>query len=426
MRSRIVLAASSVLTIGAIAWFTSADPASELTHWVKIADGVYRTKDGPFSYALLSGDRAVVIDATVPPAAVNELGVRAVEAVLLTHHHRDTARHASEFRTAKVPVRAPKASADWVLPESVAKFWSESVPLRNSRTAYFVLPEGIPGVECSMEDGKSFDFGTWTITPVATPGHSRDHFCYLAEPKGDPKAPRYLFAGDALHSRGKLWTPFTTDWDHWTDAGLKPTAASLRKLATLKVTALLPAHGPVVTEDIPRTLTATAEAVEEAAFMKSFERYTRERLKGEPKYDFLVPKEQIASAGDKPWARVADRVWIMGNTYVLQSKTGDGILVLDPWGQRSADQVAKLQKDEKLGPVEVVAFSHAHYDHFDGIHVLNGRDRCEVWALDLVAAPLKDPNRIRAPFLDARPIKFTKELKNGDTSAWGGYTFKLL
>ncbi len=42
--------------------------------------------------------------------------------------------------------------------------------------------------------------------------------------------------------------------------------------------------------------------------MKSFERYTKQRLKDEPKYEFLVPKEQIASGGDKPWARIADHL----------------------------------------------------------------------------------------------------------------------
>jgi hypothetical protein len=48
-----------------------------------------------------------------------------------------------------------------------------------------------------------------------------------------------------------------------------------------------------------------------------------------------------------------------------------------------------------------------------------------VWGLDAVAAPLKEPFRIRAPFLDARPIRFTKELRDGDTAAWGGYQFKF-
>jgi glyoxylase-like metal-dependent hydrolase (beta-lactamase superfamily II) len=424
MRARLVLAVLCVITVAALAWFTTAQPEGDLKHWTQVGKGVYRSKGAPYSYALVTDGRALLIDATVPPSAVAELGAKSIEAVLLTHHHRDTARFAGEYRKAKVPVRAAKESADYLLPERVSKFWHDSVPLRNSRTAYFVLPEGVEGADCSLTDNANISFGTWSVTAIATPGHSRDHLAYFVRPADDVDGPRYLFAGDAIFSRGKLWAPYTTDWDHWTAAGLNPTAESLRKLAKLKASVVLPAHGPIVTEDIEKTLTVTAEAVEEAAFMKSFERYTKERLKDEPKYDFLVPKEMVASAGDKPWAKVADKLWITGNTYVLQSKTSDGIFVLDPWGQRSADQVAKLQKDEKLGAVELVAFSHAHYDHFDGIHVLGGRDKCAVWSLDLVAAPLKDPNRFRAPFLDPRPIQFTKELKDGETATWGGYTLK--
>lgn len=425
MRARVALACASVVTVAAVAWFTAAQPKGELAHWEKVNGGVYRSKAAPYSYAIVSGDKAMLIDATVPPDGVKELGIKTVEAVLLTHHHRDTAAFASEYRKAKVAVRAPKASADYLLPDKVAKFWQESIPLRNSRTAYFVLPEGVEGVDCSLEDGKNFTFGEWGITPIAAPGHSRDHFAYFLRYADDKGGAELLFCGDALHSRGRLWAPYTTDWDHWTDAGLKPTAETLRKFAKLNATALLPAHGPVVKDDIARTLTDTAAAVEEAGFMKSFERFTKERLKGEPKYDFLVPKEQIASGGDKPWSLVAPKLWLTGNTYVLQSKTGSGVFVLDPWGQRSADQIAKLQKDEKLGAVELVAFSHAHYDHFDGLYVLPDRKRCDVWSLDLVAAPLKEPNRYRAPFLDPRPIAFTKELKDGETAEWGGYTFKF-
>ena len=36
-----------------------------------------------------------------------------------------------------------------------------------------------------------------------------------------------------------------------------------------------------------------------------------------------------------------------------------------------------------------------------------------MWGLDTVAGPLKEPFRFRAPFLDERPIRFTKELKEG-------------
>lgn len=425
MRARILLATLCVGLVAAIAWLSQAESAkASLKTWERVADGVFRTRESPFSYAIVSGKKAILIDAAASPDAVNELGVEAVEAVLLTHHHRDTAAFAAAYRQAGVPVRAAKAGAEWLTPEGVAKHWKESIPLRTSRAAYFVLAEGVPGIDCTLEDGKAIRFGEWSIAPVAAPGHSRDHFAFLAR-SSQNGSPVLLFCGDALHSAGKMWTPYTTDWDHWTDVGLKPAAETLRKLAKLSPTHLCPAHGPILTEEIPKAITDTAAAVEEAGFMKSFERFTKNRLGNAPKYDFLVPKEQIASAGEKPWARLADHLWITGNTYVLKSQTGDGILVLDPWGQRSADQIEKLRKDEKLGPVEVVGFSHAHYDHFDGIYVLNGRDRCEVWGLDLVALPLKDPFRLRAPFLDARPIKFTREFKEGDTANWGGYTFKF-
>jgi glyoxylase-like metal-dependent hydrolase (beta-lactamase superfamily II) len=425
MRSRILLALASLTAVALAAWVSVADPKpADLKVWEKLDDGVYRTKEMPHGYALVSRDTAILIDATVPPDAVEELGVKTVAAVYLTHHHRDTAAFFAEYRKKGAVVFAAKESAEWLTPDGIAKFWNDSIPLRNSRTAYFVVPECPVAVSCTLQDGESSVWGNWNITAVATPGHSRDHFAYVGE-RADGKGPRIVFCGDAFTSPGKLWTPFTTDWDHWTDVGLKPTAASLRKLAKLGATHLCPAHGPVLSKDVGKALEDTAKAVDEVAFMKSFERYTKERLGDAPKYDFLVPKEQVASGGDKPWAKVSDHLWITGNTYVLKSNTGDGILVLDPWGQRSADQVEKLRADEKLGPVEVAAFSHAHYDHFDGIHVLKGRDRCEVWALDLVAIPLKDPLKVRAPFLDPRPIKFTKELKDGETAMWGGYRFKF-
>jgi glyoxylase-like metal-dependent hydrolase (beta-lactamase superfamily II) len=290
MRSRILLAVSCFTAVAALAWFTAADPEpANLTRWERVADNIYRTKTMPYGYALVDRDKLLLIDATVPPEAVAELGVKTIDAVLLTHHHRDTAEFASAYCKKGVAVRAPKESAEWLTPVNVTKFWKDSIPLRNSRTAYFVLPEGVEGIDCTLADGKGFNFGPWRVTPVATPGHSRDHFAYQCEPTGDVKGPTVLFCGDAFCSTGKLWTPYTTDWDHWTDIGLKPTAESLRKLAKRTVTHLCPAHGPVVSKDSAKALEDTAKAVDEAAFMKSYERYTKERLKKAPIYDFLVP-----------------------------------------------------------------------------------------------------------------------------------------
>jgi hypothetical protein len=42
-----------------------------------------------------------------------------------------------------------------------------------------------------------------------------------------------------------------------------------------------------------------------------------------------------------------------------------------------------------------------------------------------VARPLSEPLYFRAPFLDARPVKFDRTPKDGDTLTWREYTFKF-
>src|SRR5262245_18771980 len=106
MRLRVPLALSCAVVVAAVAWFTTAQPKGELKHWEKIGDGVYRTKESPYTYALVNQDRVLLIDATVPPEAVAELGAKKIEGVLLTHHHRDTAAFAAEYRKKGIMVRA--------------------------------------------------------------------------------------------------------------------------------------------------------------------------------------------------------------------------------------------------------------------------------------------------------------------------------
>jgi len=53
------------------------------------------------------------------------------------------------------------------------------------------------------------------------------------------------------------------------------------------------------------------------------------------------------------------------------------------------------------------------------------REKPEVWTLDHVATPLADPNLLRAPFLDPRPVKFDKLIKDGETVKWREYRLRL-
>jgi glyoxylase-like metal-dependent hydrolase (beta-lactamase superfamily II) len=419
-----VLAGLACLALVAAAWWGShIAGGKERDGWEEVLPGVFRSPGLPAGYALVEGEAALLIDAPQDRAGLAPRGVKTVEAVLLTHHHRDACAAVGSYLKDGTTVRAPKASAEWLTPANVAKYWKEAIPLRDSKKAdYLVLPAGVDGIDCSLEDGRDIDWRGWSIRVVASPGHSHDHVSYAARKGKD--GPLLLFAGDAVAAAGTLPTPYTTDWDHWTDAGLKPAGESLRKLAALKPATLLPAHGPVVTKGATDALEKTAANVEEMAFLKSFERYTKKRLGDAPQYKFLA-REQAESDGSKPWTKVSDHLFLTGNTYVLTSKDSDAFLVVDPWAERSARQIAKLKADRKLGALEVVMFSHAHFDHYDGIYSLPDRDRFEVWTLDQVAIPIADPALLRAPFLDARPVKIDKKPKDGDSLSWREYRFRF-
>ncbi len=408
-----------VIVLGAAWMSTSGSGEKTGAGWKEVAPGIWRYAGWPAGHALVDGDAALLIDA--PNEHVDLKGIRKFDGVLLTHYHRDICRGVNSLLKKGIRVRAPKGSEEWLSTKGVASYWKNSLPLRNSRTAYLVVPEGFEGIDYSLAAGQKFSWRGWDLQVIATPGHARVHAAIAARKGKD--GPLAIFCGGALAAPGKMWSPYTTDWDHWTDLGLKPAAESLRALAKLKPAALYPAYGPPITANTVDVLTRTAEVIDEVGFLKSFERFSKQRLKNPPAYAFLA-KEQAGSAGQLPWSKISEHLYLTGNTYVLVSKE-NAIMVFDPWGKRSVEQVRKLQKDKKLGPIELVMFSHAHFDHYDGVYDLPGRNKFQVWSLDEVAGPLADPWFYRAPFLDPRPIKFDRRLKDGGTATWREYTFRF-
>src|SRR5262245_47373280 len=241
MLPRILSAALCLAFIGLAAWLRSAAQSEPAPRWTEVTPGVYRSPGAPAGYALVADGKALLIDAPSPADGLP--GDPKADRVLLTHYHRASVAEVGAFLKNKVPVHAPKTADEWLDTAKVRKYWQESLPLRNSRTAYLVVPQGFDGIEYSLTDKQAIAWHDWTLKIIDVPGHARAHIAILAQKKDGP---RVLFCGGAFASAGKLWAPFTTDWDHWTDLGLKPAGQSLRKLGELKPDMLCPAHGPVV------------------------------------------------------------------------------------------------------------------------------------------------------------------------------------
>jgi glyoxylase-like metal-dependent hydrolase (beta-lactamase superfamily II)/8-oxo-dGTP pyrophosphatase MutT (NUDIX family) len=132
-------------------------------------------------------------------------------AIALTHHHHD--------HVAGVPALAGRYKLPiWAHPSAAERLG----------------PAGIR-VDRSLADGEVLDLGDLELTALHTPGHTRDHLCFLEVRSGA------LLAGDLVSSVSTIVIDPP-------EGNMASYLESLRGLLQRGVHALYPAHGPVVAD----------------------------------------------------------------------------------------------------------------------------------------------------------------------------------
>lgn len=182
------------------------------------------TATGTQSYVVGQGADVAVIDPgpNEPEhlaALIETIGEARVIAILCTHTHRDHSPLAAPLsaRTGAPVVGCPALMLDDDGPRLDAGFDPEYRPDR------------------VLGDGESLSGKDWTLTAVATPGHTSNHLCFALEETGA------LFTGD--HVMG-----WSTSVVSPPDGDMTAYLDSLAKLYERKQdTIYYPAHGPAVT-----------------------------------------------------------------------------------------------------------------------------------------------------------------------------------
>jgi glyoxylase-like metal-dependent hydrolase (beta-lactamase superfamily II) len=180
------------------------------------------------AYLLIRGSEAAIVDLGNPnsgkaiEAGLTAAGVGwdAVRHIILTHRHLDHAGGTAEV--------APKVTA--------ASLYSGAADLAAINSPTPLKP---------VNDGDEI-FG---LQIIGTPGHTAGHVAVFDPSTG------VLAAGDALRTTQGLAGP-----DPGYTADMTQAAASVRKLAALKVRTILPGHGAPLTSGAAEALAALAAA----------------------------------------------------------------------------------------------------------------------------------------------------------------------
>ncbi|MBC2651853.1 MBL fold metallo-hydrolase [Novosphingobium flavum] len=188
------------------------------------------TYTGTETYLIGAGDEIAVIDPGPDEPAhlaalLAAIGPARVTAICCTHTHRDHS-----------PAAAPLAAATGAPIIGCAPLVIETGDSARSDAPFdrTYAPDRV------LADGESLTGPDWTLTAVATPGHTSNHLCYALEESGA------LFTGD--HVMG-----WSTSVVVPPDGDMAAYMASLDKLHARDDRVYYPAHGPQV--DKPQQLT---------------------------------------------------------------------------------------------------------------------------------------------------------------------------
>src|SRR5438067_4962349 len=100
---------------------------------------------------------------------------------------------------------------------------------------YAFSREGVPVADEEIAAGTTFPAGDDKLRAIHTPGHRFDHLCFFLEGQ------RTLFAGDLIAGVGTVVIiPPEGDMQHYLD--------TLRRLQTMDIAEIVPAHGPAITD----------------------------------------------------------------------------------------------------------------------------------------------------------------------------------
>ncbi len=389
--------------------------------WKRISDGLWQFRDSCIVYALDTGEQTLIINSGTG-AWLNQIDSlpHPPVAVALTHAFRDHSEGAIRAARQGIAVWAPRWERE-LLEDAPSHFARrETYIIYDNAWDRFCPTESVP-VGRWLHDWETIRMGEASLQVLPTPGASPRAVSFLVTgPAG-----RGLFAGEAIHSRGKLLRIAPLQYDYNGLPGAENLLYSIDRMAEVEPEWIASSTGAdLITEPL--------EALEELRTNLIAALTARG-----------TTRESIAELNDDGLIEITPHLFRsslgVASSYFLISESGK-CLVIDygyrfgsggggsypfPRNRRPLEHGLRPLKERfGIDQIDAVLVTHFHDDHVCGIPELQRRFQTKCFASETFAHILADPEAYAFPCTWPEPIQVTA-LPNNDTFRWEEYEFSF-
>ncbi len=411
----------SAVTVDAQPRLVPVGPESNLFVWTDTCN-VYVLRDRDAALLIDLGD-ARVLD------HLNEIGIRRVEWVLFTHHHREQCQGAARLAAWKPQIAAPEIER--ALFEEPTKFRKAKPTLGDAHAVHgasYVRPPMEPiRLDRTFKDLDVFTWHGRELRCLDTKGHSPGGMSYLLKLDG-----RWLaFSGDVMLDGAKMHTWFDTEWDYGFAKGLYELINSVSMLQSFEPAYLLPSHGKIVEgavgqlHEYQNKLRRLAKLYVRGYEINTFGAADQDTVSKPTSIPFIwrVTKHLYKFKRKDFWPNFGILIADSGHALVFDC----GLIGRD----RLERSLKAMQEQLGLKKIDAVLITHMHGDHFLDVPYLRQKWGARVWTLRDVAKVCEHPERYdyaamipayQAGF-DSLPVD--RAFERGERFAWEGYTFTV-
>ena len=399
-----------------------------MSAFTEVAPDVFRWTDTCNVYVVRDGDAALLVDLGDGSVldALGDLGVRKVEWVLFTHHHREQCQGAHRLEALGIP--AACAAAERAFFEKPSDFRKMRPSLGDAHSVYGasyirppILPVPIRRTFARMDD---FPWRGREWVCVHTGGNSPGHMTYLLRLPN-----RWLaFSGDVMMSGGRLHTWHDSEWDYGFAKGLYELGNSAGLLAGYDPVTLLPSHGSVIRDGRAALLDYVARLRRLGGLV----------LRGYDLFRFAgCDQDTVSRPTTVPHLRqVSPHLFkfqgpdYWPNLHLLLADNGHALMVDCGLFDRTFLDTALGRMKERLGlkAIDAVFVTHMHGDHALEAEHIRQTHGAALWTMEGVADTFERPwDYDLAALLPSYgpahgPLRFDRVLRDGEVLEWQGYT----